>query len=232
MPEPGSPMSARSSLGPSGPLLRPGEVGLRPLARASIAIQRVDQRRVWLIVLIALIGGLAGRAITQSRAVVAGLGTLRPVAIATNDLVPGQQIMPDDLRFEQWPLALASAYPNNDEVVGAIVRSPIGEGVPLHRSQLFDSSGPMDATERAVTIPLPLAPPPVSTGDIVDLIGLAPGIAIGEQQLIETRSLGRGRVMSLDETGLTVAVGSTQVVAIIETMATGSVEVVITPFRS
>ncbi len=225
-------MSPRPSLGPSGPLSRPRAVRLHPLARATIALRGVDQRRIWLFVLIAVIGGVAFRAVSQSRAVVAGLGTLRPVAIATNDLAPGQPIEPVDVRWEQWPIAIASTFPGREEIDGALVRSPVRSGDPLLRSQLFDPGSAMDADDRAVTLPLPLAPPPVVPGDVVDLIGLAPGLSLGERQLVETRSLGRARVVSIDDTGLTVTVDARQVVAIVETIAIGSVEVVVTPFGS
>ncbi len=209
---------------------RPASARLGALDRLRIALRRIDHRRFWLLVLIGLIGAVAFGSIVQSRAVVAGFGTLRPVAIANNDLVAGQRIGPADLRWEDWPLEIAAMYPT--DVEGALVRSPVAEGEPVDRLAIFDAGAAMDPDERAVTVPLPLAPPPVQTGDIVELIGLTAGFSLGDRQTIDTRSLGQGRIMAVEETGITVAVQPNQVLGIVETIAIGSIEIVMTPFRS
>ncbi len=217
---------------PVGRLTRPDAVRLGPVARVSIALDRLDQRRFWLFVVTASILALAYWSIGASRSVVAGYGTFRAVAIADHDLSPGQRLTSDDLRWERWPSSVAVHYPVAEHLDGAVLRSSVVAGEPVARSDLFDDPVALEPEERAITLPLPIAPPPVGPGDIVELIGLAPGFQLGDRQIIDTRALGQGRVMGIDDTGLTVAVETSQVYAIVETMAVGSVEIVLTAFRS
>lgn len=112
------------------------------------------------------------------------------------------------------------------------MRSPVAADEPVLSSRLFDGHESLGPDERGVTIPLPLAPPPVTIGDVIELIGLSPGISIGEQQLIDSASLGRARVVAIDDTGITVAIDPSMVHRVVETLAVGTVEIIITPFGS
>ncbi|MEZ5228530.1 MAG: SAF domain-containing protein [Acidimicrobiales bacterium] len=182
--------------------------------------------------MIGVIVVVSARSVTQSRAVVAGLGPRRSVAIATRDLVPGRTIGPDDVRWEQWPVAIATHFPTVDALTEAVVRAPVSTGAPITSEQIFGSNDPFTADERAVTVPVPLAPPPLDTGDIVEIIGLRPGPSVGDRQLIDTQALGRGRVVAVGDSGITLAVDVDRAVAIVETAAVGSIELVVTPFGS
>lgn len=211
---------------------RPDEVALGVGARLRIATRSIDRRRLWSLVLAGVITVLVIRSVGQSRAVVAGFGSLRPVAVAVHDLEPGHVLDDTDIRWESWPVAIASYHPSAEVLADAVVRSPIAAGEPIHGSRLFDRGQTLAADERAVTVPMPLAPPPLDVGAMVELIGLRPGLVLGEQQLIESLALGSGRVVFVDDTGVTVAVAPAQILAIVETIAVGSVEIVITPFGS
>lgn len=227
-------MSLLSPADRSTPIRRPAFQPLGPLGRVSVALQRLDRRRTVAFAIAAFLAILAGRAVQESRALVAGFGTVEPVAIATQELPPGTTVDADSVRWEEWPSAVA---PETITVLEAesgsiVVRSPVAGGEPLLASRLFHDGAGLAADERAVTIPQPLAPPPVAVGDVLELIGLSPGFTIGEQTVLDTRSLGIGRVVTVEDTGITVAVPDDRVAIIVETIATGSVELVITPFGS
>lgn len=226
-------MSLLSSANRSTPISRPAFQPLGPLGRVSVALERVDRRRTIAFAVAAILAILIGRTVQQSRALVAGFGSVEPVAIATLELKPGTAVDADSVRWEQWPSAVApETITDLDAESGSVVvRSPIAAGEPLLASRLFHDGVGLAAHERAVTIPQPLAPPPVVVGDILELIGLTPGLTIGEQTVLDTRSLGIGRVVTVEDTGITVAVPTDRVAMIVETIAIGSVELVITPFE-
>lgn len=214
------------------PISRPTFQPLGPFGRITTALDRIDRRRAAVIALAAVLTVVTGRTVLESRAIVAGFGSVESVAIATRDLAPGTVVDADAVRWEQWPSAVAPDTVTDLDIgsEATIVRSPIAGGEPVMASRVFVNGAGLALDERAVTIPQPLAPPPVEPGDVLDLIGLTPGITIGEKTVLDSRSLGRGRVVTVDETGITIAVPADRVAAIVETIAIGSVEVAITPF--
>ncbi len=213
-------------------LPRPDHRSLSPVARISIVIGRLDRRRVIATALLVFLGLVAVRTTIAGRAAVTGLGSTFPVAVAERDLPAGTVLAPGDIRWEQWPRSLAPDGPDISALGGATVRSAISAGEPLLESRIIDDTNTLRPDERAIAIPLPLAPPPLAAGQIIEMIGLTPGLTLGDQVLVERQSLGPGRVVAVDDVAITLAVPRAAVGRIIEIVATGSVEVVITPFRS
>ncbi len=213
-------------------LPRPDHRDLSPVARISIVISHLDRRRVVATGMLLLLGFVAVRTTIAGRAAVAGLGSTSPVAVAERDLPAGTALAAGDIRWEQWPRSLAPSGPDASILSGATVRSAISAGEPVLESRIVDDTNTLRPDERAIAIPLPLAPPPLAAGQIIEMIGLTPGITLGDQVLIERQSLGSGRVVAVDDVAITLAVRQGQVGRIIEIVAIGSVEVVITPFRS
>lgn len=211
---------------------RPADPSLGPIARIGIALDRLDLRRLASFVAIGLVATATVAGIMRSRTLVAELGAQEPVAVAKTALESGHRIVDDDLVWKRWPVGLIPPGTLDLDPVGSVIRSAVGPGEPVTPSRLGIDGGPLTADELAVTIPLPLAPPPVSPGDLVDLIGLRPVFAGGELEVLDTVRLGRGRVITIDETGITVAVADDRAVPIVETVATGTVEMVLTPFGS
>ncbi|MFT7600272.1 MAG: hypothetical protein ACI8TP_003213 [Acidimicrobiales bacterium] len=192
---------------------------------------RIDRRRVVAVLLAAAIGSLAAHSVERARLVTAELGPTQPVVVALADLPAGHRIERTDLGVQQRPprFVPAGAFANTDDVIGSVVRSDVITGEPIDDRRVRSSRLGLGIDERAVTLPIPLAPPPVVVGDAVELIGV--GLVAGTD-VISTRPLGTGRVVTIDPTGLTVAVTAARVTALVEYLAIGSVEIVITPLTS
>jgi Flp pilus assembly protein CpaB len=141
-----------------------------------------------------------------------------------------------DFHWTAWPTGLIPPGTQDLVVEGTLVRSRVAPGEPILASSLLgpasSASAALGPAERAVAIPLPLAPPPVRPGDLVDLVGIRAAFGTDDdRQLLQSVRLGRGRVVSVDDRSITVAVDETRAVAIVEHVAAGSVEIVMTPFE-
>ncbi len=202
---------------------------LGPLATLDIALNRLDRRRAAALVLASLLAVVTVASVHRSRSVVRALGSTMPVAVAARPLEPGRVLTADDVEWQAWPTGLAPPGQRGGELIGASVRWPVAGGDPILASALIADGGRLAADERAVTVPLPLAPPPVSPGDLVELVGVRPGFALGDLPTIDTIVLGPARVVAVDTTGITVAVAPENVIEVVETTILGSVEFVLTP---
>lgn len=203
--------------------------GLSPATRFSILVsQRLDKRRVSAVAIALVLGLLMARTVLVARATTASLGPTTPHLVAKTELAAGQTITEADLRVEHHPVGLSppEAATWTDQVIGAVVRSAIAAGEPVSLRRLGPGRLGLAAHERAVTLPHPLATPPVEPGDGVELVGV--GLVPGTE-LVEARLLGPGRVLHHDELGITVAVSASLSTTLIEWLAAGAVDLVITP---
>ncbi len=216
----------------SARLTRPADRRLGPLARATIEFERLDRRRLMLLGLAVVGIALAARGVQRSRTIVAELGPRTPVAVAARPLAAGDVLGPDDVEWRQWPAGLVPPASRELVTEGATLRSAIGEGEPILDSALAAGPTGLAPGEVGVTLPLPLAPPPVEPGAVVELLGIRPVAGLDDLVAVEVVPLGPARVLGQDETGLTVAVDDAAAARVVETIAIGSVEVVVTPFRS
>ena len=173
-------------------------------------------------------------------AIVPGLGVRpapsappgRSVVVAASDLVPGQAVTDDDVRSAIVPPDAVADDALTRLPDGAVVRSAIGAGEVVTARRVGTGSGlagRLDPDRRAVTIPRNEARAPVAIGDLVDLIATTPA---GPDGATDTKVLVQGAdVLAEDDDGLTLSVPSDLAPAVHQAVATGVVDVAITPFR-
>lgn len=161
-----------------------------------------------------------------------GPATGRPVLVATADLPAGHPLDAGDVRLEPVPDHLVPAGALDQVVAGTVVRSPISRGEIVLAPRLGSGGGVPDRLgpdQRAVSVPWPTARPPAAVGDAVDLVATTaidgPGAA--QARLLVTQA----PVLAVDEDGITVAVPRAQVPAVLQALATGVVDLAISPFR-
>ncbi|HEX5946908.1 MAG TPA: SAF domain-containing protein [Acidimicrobiales bacterium] len=128
-------------------------------------------------------------------------GQTRPVAVATRDLAPGDVVDAGAFEVRDVPEAMLpdavldgvvdgpedasepSGVTAGDPPVGAVVRHPVLAGEPLVAARLAPhgltgAAALVPAGWRAVAVPLGAAgAPPVTTGDLVDILAVTPAAA-------------------------------------------------------
>lgn len=131
------------------------------------------------IIVVATVATVAGilRATDAARA---RWGDTRQVAVAERSLVPGDDIDRSSVAVRELPTALLPDDALEEEPVGSVVRYPIAAGEPLVPGRL----APMGVSGAAALVPdgqravgLPtsqLGLPPVSPGDLVDILVIVP----------------------------------------------------------
>ncbi len=198
-------------------------------ARARLQLRRLDRRRLAAIALAILGAVLSARAIATADRVSAEWGEYRTVLTARRALPAGTTLSDEDVVSTRWPAGLVpdGAIVDGDRAItGHTVRSDIGQGEVLTTARIL-GDGDLAATERALTIPQPLAPPPLDPGVLVDLVGVAPGNEFSGPQV---DVLGTCRVLANAPDGLTVGCETATALAAVQKLAMGSVEVLRTPY--
>jgi hypothetical protein len=104
----------------------------------------------------------------------------RPVAVAQRDLRTGERLAPGDAEVRELPSAAVADAALTEPPVGVVVRQPIAAGEPLVAERLGAEgltgvAALLPDGHRAVAIPTgPAGVPPVTIGDTVDVLTLAP----------------------------------------------------------
>lgn len=106
------------------------------------------------------------------------------------------------------------------------MREPIVAGEAVIDRRLFPSDSLVGRGERQITLPQPLAPPPVAVGDHVELYGMLPP---DNPFVTAPRLLTSAIVVAFDEVGISVAVPESAVADVIEHLVLGVIEIVQAP---
>ena len=124
-----------------------------------------------------LTAAVMGRLVGRARAEAARYGSLRTVAVATRGVEAGTVVRPADVADRRMPAAfLPDGWAGgSSEVVGRTVVVPLFRGQPVVRAQLAPAglrgvAALLRRGTRAVAVPTGEATPPVSTGDVVDVL--------------------------------------------------------------
>ena len=154
------------------------------------------------------------------------------VLVATRDLAPGAVLTADDVETVVAPPALEPPGSVRTLAPGSVVRSPVGRGEVLVEHRLGAGPGVPDrleADQRAVTVPWPEARPPLAVGDTADLVVTT---AAGPDGVASSRVVvSRAEVLVVGEDGVTLAVPAEQAPQVHQGLATGVVDLAVTPFR-
>ncbi len=204
------------------------------LSRAvALTRARLDRRRLVAVALATLAVGLAAQAIQRSQDIQAQLGQTDSVVVANRDLPVGHRIEATDVVLRQRPVGHLppGSFRNQEDVIGAVVVAATVDGEAIAGHRVSTHRLGLLAGEQALTVPFPLAPPPVVVGDSVEVMGVGvnggfDGLGADGPVSVTARSLGSARVLVVDDNGITLALGQDQVAPILEQLGGGTVELV------
>ncbi len=220
--------------------------GSLAVARATRWAMTIDRRRLVAVLGALVVGVVVASALARASATVEALGTTRTVLVATGRIEPGEPLtvantelaarpaghLPDHSLTERPSDAIASATIEPGEVVvearvvGHSDGGSDGRGSGSVRGSVRETMLAID--ERAVTIPMPFAPPPVRLGVVVDIVGI---VAADGPFGATATPLGTGRVVFVGEDAITIATTSVEAMAVVSHLGSGAVELLITPFE-
>ena len=139
--------------------------------------------------------------------------TTNEVLVAASDLVPGQRLLPEQVRWQKWPKSSVdpsfmtqSTTPNLEQTIkGTVVRSPIVTGEPITDAKVVrsDATGFMAATltpgMRAISIPVSVAS--LAGGFILpnDRVDVMLTTQVGDHRYRATTFLRNVRVLAIDQ---------------------------------
>lgn len=162
----------------------------------------------------------------QWRATTLDLGQRQTVVVMERSVAVGATITAADVRLVAWPVGLAPNGAATTLPVDAVAATALVAGEVLVGQRLFPTAEGLESDQLLVTIPQPLAPPPVARGSKVELFGMMP---IGDGLASPAVRLAYGTVIVVTESAISVAVTASAVPTIVEHTALGTVEVVIRP---
>lgn len=216
---------------PATGVLRRPRPGSSPsgLATARLRWRAFDRRHLVAIVAAGLVAVIVVQTVHRARAQITALGTRIDIVVAAGDLEAGTVVQQNDLVVRSWPIGLlpsTATFSHPDAVVGRSVRDTIHLGEPVSDARLVSGMADLEPSERAVTIPQPLAPPPLELGDVVELVGVR-AFRSDEAAVFgpATVVLGACRVIDVRDTGITTACETSVALDVVGLMATGAVEV-------
>ncbi len=199
-------------------------------ARLQWRIRTVDRRQTVGYAAASVAAATLGWAILTARQAAQDLGATRNVMVVTQPVPTGASLngatewravpeaaLPDDA--VETPAALAG------DVTATADLAP-GEVLRAGRTSAVSTLG-LTPGERAVTVPTPLAPGPITPGMRVDVVGVR---AVGDGGVVSAQVLARAAlVLVVDPDGITMALNQALVAPVLETLAVGSIELAITP---
>ena len=153
------------------------------------------------------------------------------VLVAATDLEPGGIVADGDLVPRRVPPALVPAGALTSVPAGTVVRSSIGRGEIVVSRRIAGTGlpGRLLDDQRGVTLAWPVARPPVAVGDTVDLVATTaaePGAPATTRVLVTA-----AMVLAVGEAGVTVAVPAATVPDVHRAVATGVVDLSLTPLQ-
>ncbi len=193
---------------------------------AADRLRRTDPRRIARHVLVTMVALLLAQLGWQWRSTTVELGQRQSLVVMERAISAGEIVTPNDVRLVPWPIGLAPDGAATALPPGAIAAADLAAGEVLITQRLFPTSEGINEGELLVTIPQPLAPPPVSRGSRIDLFGILP---IGEGLTSPAHRLATGTVIVVTESAISVAVDNSAVPSIVEHLTLGTIEVVIRP---
>jgi Flp pilus assembly protein CpaB len=181
----GFPRSSR----PTAPFADPEEAVSTHLVLLGVRVRRALARtvvhRAVVLALAAVTGLVVVSLVSSAEAARQRWGRARPVAIATRDLTPGDLIDGSAVEVRRLPEAAVAPGALAEAPAGSVVREPVVAGEPLVAERLAPQglrgvAALVPRGHRAVAVPIgPLAAPPLTVGDVVDVLAVVP-VAAGE----------------------------------------------------
>jgi Flp pilus assembly protein CpaB len=148
--------------------------------RARRALARTVVRRAVVLGLAIATGLVVISLVSSAEAARQRWGRARPVAVATRDLAPGDVVDGSTVEVRRLPEAAVSPGALAEPPAGSVVRQPVVAGEALVAERLAPQgltgvAALVPAGHRAVAVPIgPLAVPPLTLGDLVDVLAVVP----------------------------------------------------------
>ncbi len=193
----------------------------RAIERVSLGLARISRGRLhglWLGLCVAVAVHVV---VDQARTAQHQWGRRSTVAVAVAELAPGDPIGPASVALREVPLVLLPDRFVSDVPAGSVAVAHIPAGQILTEAAIAGDREGLRSGERAVTIPVPLAPPNLVIGDLVDVYTVRAD-PVGPTSVMPL-VLGAA-VANVPESGITLAVPVEAVPALWRALATGSVE--------
>ncbi len=212
---------------------RPSGAGSLVRARATLAFRRLDQRRLLAFVVAGVVAVVTFTTVSEAQSRSASLGQTQLVAIARTDLAAGSRLTSVNIDLIERPVRFVPVRAVGSEAEGEVLIADVVAGEVIVSSRLGASGTPLGTDERAVTVPMPLAPPLLEPGDTVELVGLqAVDVAGSPAPTVATVVITTGRVLAVTDNAVTVATPDHAALEVLRYLAVGSVELVATPFQA
>jgi Flp pilus assembly protein CpaB len=148
--------------------------------RARRVLARTVVRRAVVLGLALVTGLVVVSLVSSAEAARQRWGPARRVAVATRDLAPGDMIDASTVEVRRLPEAALTPGALAEAPSGSVVRQPVAAGEPLVAERLAPQgltgvAAMVPAGYRAVAVPIgPLAAPPLTVGDLVDVLAVVP----------------------------------------------------------
>ncbi|MGH9288727.1 MAG: SAF domain-containing protein [Acidimicrobiales bacterium] len=148
--------------------------------RARRALARTVVRRAIVLGLATVTGLVVVSLVSSAETARQRWGRARPVAVATRDLAPGDVIDGSTTEVRRLPEAAVTPGALAEPPAGSVVRQPVVAGEALVAARLAPQglagvAALVPAGHRAVAVPVgPLAAPPLTVGDLVDVLAVVP----------------------------------------------------------
>ena len=184
----------------------------------------LDRRRVIAIVLAAVVSVVVYRVTVDSTN--PEFGSLVKVTVATRDLPSGHQLRPEDLSTQWWPREVLPRGVSTSDQLGQTLVLPLVQNQILLETNIGPGALGLGPDQLGVTLPMPLAPPPLELGQHVLLVSVR---ALEGPFLQPAMPITDSTVVAIGENSVTVAVPSGATTNLIGAVATGVVEIVILP---
>ena len=139
--------------------------------------------------------------------------------MAVTDIHAGEALTPANTEMRLLPLALLPANALTEDRAGRRAGTPIGNGQVIVDGQVMIDRHGLDIRRRSITLPQPLAPPALISGDIVDLISVS-----AARDRVVTMTIATAEVVEIAENGITVTLDQSVAAGVFQALASGSVE--------
>ncbi len=186
----------------------------------------VDRRRLLALGLAGLVALLTHRIVAEADATTSSLGSVQRIVVATRNLPSGHLLETGDYTFAERPRAMLPSDTWQGSPDGLVLTESILANEVLVTSRIGTGPFGLLSHELAVTIPPPLAPPPLEIGHQVLLVTVAApnGAFVRPATTITT-----GRVLVVSPDAITLAVPAQVANSVINALAIGSIDLILTP---
>lgn len=208
------------------PLRRPTDTSVPLWDRTTLAIRRLDRRRLIALSIGFVVAWSVFSTVARARQTVDQLGRQTEVFVVDTFVPAGTELTASMISTRLRPVGLIPLADLASGAIGRTARVDLVPGEVLVEPRLFPADGRVDAGDRLIALPLPISMPALVVGSTVELIGLLPPEGPIPS---EARVLARGVVTDVGDDSVSVAVAGHTALVVVEHLVLGTVEIVVLP---